>query len=77
MIDKSMKVSVKKKGKPGRKLRRAMDACRAVKDEYEIDLIRKANAVSTEAHTNVLKQLHRLKTEPEVEASRKSPATSA
>ena len=49
-------------------LRRAMNVCRAVKDENEIALIRKANAVSAEAHTGILRRLHKLKSEPEVEA---------
>lgn len=50
------------------KLREAMNACRAVKDEHEIALLRKANAVSADAHTLVLKKLHGLKHETEVEA---------
>ncbi|KAF2480443.1 peptidase M24 [Neohortaea acidophila] len=52
---------------PGLTLRKAMNACRAVKDEHEIALIRKANAVSAEGHVAILKSLHRLHSEPEVE----------
>lgn len=50
------------------KLRRAMNDCRAVKDEHEINLIRKANEISTAAHTAILKRLTKLKHETEVEA---------
>lgn len=49
-------------------LRPAMDACRAVKDEHEIALIRKANEISAEAHRNVVLQLHTCKSEAEAEA---------
>ena len=49
-------------------LREAMNASRAVKDEHEIALMRKANAVSETAHTEVLKKLATLKHEAEVEA---------
>lgn len=48
-------------------LRPAMDACRAVKDDDEIELIREANRISSEAHRQVLKQLSHLKTEAEAE----------
>ena len=44
-----------------------MDACRAVKDNEEIELIREANRISSEAHRQVLKQLSHLRTEAEVE----------
>jgi Xaa-Pro dipeptidase len=48
-------------------LRPAMDACRAVKDSEEVELIRQANRISSEAHLQVLKQLSHLKTEAEAE----------
>lgn len=48
-------------------LRKALDACRVVKDHHEIELIRKANDVSATAHIKILKQLHALKSEPEIE----------
>ena len=48
-------------------LRPAMDACRAVKDNDEIELIREANRISSEAHRQVLKQLSHLKTEAQAE----------
>jgi Xaa-Pro dipeptidase len=48
-------------------LRPAMDACRAVKDSDEVELIREANRISSEAHRQVLKQLSYLETEAEAE----------
>lgn len=48
-------------------LRPAMDACRSIKDHDEIELIREANRISSEAHRQILKQLSQLKTEAEVE----------
>jgi Xaa-Pro dipeptidase len=45
----------------------AMDACRAVKDSEEIELIREANRISSEAHRQVLKQLSHLTTEAQAE----------
>jgi Xaa-Pro dipeptidase len=48
-------------------LRPAMDACRAIKDSDEVELIREANRISSEAHRQVLKQLSHLKTEAEAE----------
>lgn len=36
-------------------LKTAIEECRVVKDEYEIALTRKANSISTVAHTAVLK----------------------
>lgn len=48
-------------------LRPAIDACRAVKDNEEIELIREANRISSEAHRQVLKQLSHLKTEGQAE----------
>ncbi|QIW96352.1 hypothetical protein AMS68_001870 [Peltaster fructicola] len=49
-------------------LRRALDACRSVKDADEIELIRKANQISSIAHKDVLLQLHNCKSEAEAEA---------
>ncbi|KAK5128927.1 hypothetical protein LTR85_000260 [Meristemomyces frigidus] len=51
------------------KLRRAMDACRVIKDEHEIDLIRRANEITAAAHTAVLKNIHLFTNEAEVEAA--------
>lgn len=50
------------------KLRPAMDANRLIKSPYEIKMLRKANAVTAEAHTNVLRHIKYLKNESEVEA---------
>lgn len=44
-----------------------MDVVRAVKDNEEIELIREANKISSEAHRQVLKRLSHLKTEAEAE----------
>lgn len=52
---------------PAEVLTPAMDACRAVKDSEEIELIREANRISSEAHRQVLKQLSHLKTEAQAE----------
>ena len=49
-------------------LKQAMDACRVIKDEHEIELIRKASQISGEAHTAVLRSLHRFRSEADVEA---------
>ena len=68
IVHQSIRASWKGQGRPGLLLRQAIDACRAVKDSYEIELIRKANAVSAKAHIAILKQLHAIKSEPEVEA---------
>ncbi len=46
-------------------LRPAIKQCRLIKDEHEIQLIRKANEVSAKAHRNVMNRLHALKSEPE------------
>lgn len=51
------------------KLRRAMDACRVIKDSHEIELIRQANEITAAAHTAVLQNIHRLTNEAEVEAA--------
>lgn len=45
----------------------AIDACRGIKDEHEISLIRRANEISTLAHTQVLRNIRRLRNEAEVE----------
>lgn len=50
-------------------LKNAIDACRVIKDRHEIDLIRKANDITAEAHINVLKGMHSFKNEAEVEAA--------
>ena len=63
------RTSLKGKKIRGMRLKRAMDACRAVKDEHEVSLVRSANLISSDAHTNILKKLHGLKNEPEVEAA--------
>jgi Xaa-Pro dipeptidase len=48
-------------------LRHAMDSCRAIKDADEIELIREANRISSEAHRQVLKQLSRFDREAQAE----------
>lgn len=50
-------------------LYQAIDACRVIKDEHEIDLIRRANAITAEAHVNVMKRIHAFVNEAEVEAA--------
>ena len=50
------------------KLQAAVDACRVIKDDHEIKLIRRANEISALAHRNVLEQIVNLKTESQVEA---------
>ncbi|KAL1898799.1 hypothetical protein Sste5346_003206 [Sporothrix stenoceras] len=47
----------------------AMDHARVVKTPYEIDLIRKANDVSSSAHTAVLRQLKGMTNERDIEAA--------
>jgi Xaa-Pro dipeptidase len=49
-------------------LKEAIEECRVVKDEYEIALTRKANAISTIAHTAVLKAVRGATNERELEA---------
>lgn len=49
-------------------LQHAMDTCRVIKDDYEIDLIRRANDISTKAHKAVLESLHTFTNERHVEA---------
>lgn len=49
-------------------LKHALDACRVIKDEYEIGLITRANDISAAAHAAVLQNLHNFTNEAEVEA---------
>jgi Xaa-Pro dipeptidase len=49
-------------------LKEAIEVTRAVKDEYELALIAKANAISHDAHLAVLKAVKHAKTEAELEA---------
>jgi len=63
-------------GAPGRgnvrydatRLQPAMDAARVIKTEFEVALIRRANAVSSAAHRAVMERLRRLTNEREIEA---------
>jgi Xaa-Pro dipeptidase len=48
-------------------LKEAIEECRVVKDEYEIALTKKANAISTIAHTAVLKAVKKATNERELE----------
>ncbi|KAH6668732.1 putative Xaa-Pro aminopeptidase pepP [Halenospora varia] len=50
-------------------LKEAIEECRVVKDEYEVALIKKANAISTIAHTEVLKKVKSATNERELEAA--------
>ncbi|KAI1947201.1 hypothetical protein LOZ12_000545 [Ophidiomyces ophidiicola] len=45
----------------------AMDMCREIKDEHEIGLIRRANDISTSAHTEILLNVHSMQNEAEIE----------
>ena len=49
-------------------LKEAIEECRAVKDEFEVALTKKANAISTIAHTAVLKAVKAAKNERELHA---------
>jgi Xaa-Pro dipeptidase len=49
-------------------LKEAIEECRAIKDDFEVALTRKANAISTIAHTAVLKAVKHAKNERELEA---------
>jgi Xaa-Pro dipeptidase len=49
-------------------LKEAIEECRVFKDEYEVALIKKANVISTLAHTEVLKRVKHAKNERELEA---------
>lgn len=46
-----------------------MNACRGIKDAHEIALVRRANEVSAEAHTNVLRNIRKWRNEAEVEGA--------
>jgi len=48
-------------------LQPAIDTCRLIKDDHEIELIRKANEISTEAHTAVLRNIAHFHNEGQVE----------
>ncbi|KAL0932456.1 XAA-Pro dipeptidase (metallopeptidase family M24) [Colletotrichum truncatum] len=50
-------------------LKTAIEESRVVKDDYEIALTRKANAISTDAHHAVVKQVKKAKNESELEAT--------
>lgn len=50
-------------------LRHAIDACRVIKDEHEIALIRRANDITAEAHVNVMKGISHFTNEADVEAA--------
>lgn len=56
-------------GSQGRKLQHALTACRVIKDEYEIELIRKANEITAAAHKAVMRGLHKMKNEADVDAA--------
>ena len=49
-------------------LKEAIEECRVVKDDHEVALIRKANDISTIAHTAVLKNIKKAGNERELEA---------
>ncbi|TKX19347.1 Xaa-Pro aminopeptidase-like protein [Elsinoe australis] len=49
-------------------LQPAMDACRVIKDEYEVRLIKRANEISGRAHTAVLRNIRKFKSEAQVAA---------
>lgn len=49
-------------------LKEAIEECRVLKDVYEVALTRKANEISTLAHTAVLKAVKHAKNERELEA---------
>jgi Xaa-Pro dipeptidase len=50
------------------KLQPAMNAARVIKDSYEIRMIRRANAISAQAHINVLRGIRHFENEAEIEA---------
>lgn len=50
------------------KLRPAMNAARVIKSPYEIKMIRKANAITTLAHVNVLRGIRYFDSEADIEA---------
>lgn len=47
-------------------LQPAMDACRVIKDDHEIDLIKRANEVSAAAHTAVLRRISSMSSEAQI-----------
>lgn len=49
-------------------LKGAMDAARVIKSPYEIKMIRRANDITAQAHTNVLRALKYLENEADIEA---------
>lgn len=49
-------------------LKLAIEECRAIKDIYEVALIKKANVISALAHTEALKRVKSVKNEREIEA---------
>ena len=49
-------------------LRPAMDAARVIKTDYEVAMVRKANAVSSAAHRKVARRLRTMTNEREIEA---------
>ena len=55
-------------GKDFTLLKEAIEECRVMKDEYEVALTKKANLISTIAHTAVLKAVKTAKNERELEA---------
>ena len=48
------------------KLQDAIDSCRVIKDDYEINLIREANKVSAIAHDAVLRNIKRFQNESQI-----------
>lgn len=50
------------------RLQHAIDRCRVIKDPHEIQLIRKANEITAEAHRAVLRQIRSFGNEAQVEA---------
>ncbi|KAL9097882.1 MAG: hypothetical protein Q9165_000208 [Trypethelium subeluteriae] len=51
-----------------KKLQRAIDLARMIKDPHEIDMIKKANDISAKAHRQILREISSLSNEREVEA---------
>ena len=47
----------------------AINAARTIKDEYEIDAIRRANDISSAAHTHVLRNITAFQNETEIQAA--------
>ncbi|KAJ2969348.1 hypothetical protein NUW58_g10011 [Xylaria curta] len=56
-------------------LQGVMDEARVIKSDYEIDMIRKANAVSSEAHKKVARSIYGLSNECQIEAAFLSSCT--